>query len=158
MSENDNIVVSNFTSAKITELHFERRKLTKSVSINQIIHEWALYDKVDITTLVFNLEEPVTVMKDGKDLRLWKNMIKDSTDKMTVVIFELLIEKVRDGSCYDFTNMIVERYLDEWVLKTTLTTWILKSQIIGFTKSDDDVIVCAKDTKVVGKMVSVEFE
>lgn len=52
-------------------------------------------------------------MKDGKDLRLWKNMIKDSTDKMTVVIFELLIEKVRDGSCYDFTNMIVERYLDE---------------------------------------------
>ena len=35
-------------------------------------------------------------------------MIKDSTDKMTVVIFESLTEKVIDGSCYGFVNVRVQ--------------------------------------------------
>ena len=44
-------------------------------------------------------------------------MIKDSTDKMTVVIFESLTEKVIDGSCYSFVNVRVQGWFDELVLK-----------------------------------------
>ena len=57
-------------------------------------------------------------MKDGEELRLSKGTSKYSSNKMTVAIFELLTEKVFDGSSYDFTNMRVPRYPDERVLKT----------------------------------------
>ena len=60
--------------------------------------------------LVFNLQEPTTVVKDGKPLQLRRGMIKDSTDKMPIIIFEPLIEQISEGSCYDMyymTNMLV---------------------------------------------------
>ena len=34
-----------------------------------------------ISVLVFNLQEPITVVKDGKPLQLMRGMIKNSTDK-----------------------------------------------------------------------------
>ena len=45
-----------------------------------------------MTALAFNLEQPVTVMKDGKELRFTKSMIKDSTNEMAVLTSESLIE------------------------------------------------------------------
>ena len=56
-------------------------------------------------------------MKDDKPLRLSRGMIKDSTDKMPIIIFESLIEQISEGSCYDMTNMRVQRDLDERILK-----------------------------------------
>ena len=47
-------------------------------------------------------------------------MIRDSTDKMPIIICELLIEQMSEESCYNMTNMQVQRYLDERILKTTL--------------------------------------
>ena len=66
---------------------------------------------------MFNLQEPTTVVKDGKSLRLRRGMIKDSTNKMPIIIFESLIEQISEGSCYDMTNMRVQRDLDERILK-----------------------------------------
>lgn len=51
-------------------------------------------------------------------MRLSKSTSKYSSNKTAVAIFELLTEKVFDGSSYDFTNMRVPRYPDERVLKT----------------------------------------
>ena len=67
---------------------FERRKFTNNVS--PFISKCALCDIVDITALAINLEEIVSVMKDGKELRLRKG----STDKMAVAMFESLIKKM----------------------------------------------------------------
>ena len=64
-------------------------------------------------------------MKDGKELRLRKGTVKYSSDKMAVAVFESLTEKVCDGSCYGFTNMRVQKYSDERVLKAILTKEIL---------------------------------
>ena len=70
-------------------------------------------------------------------------------------MFESLIEKVTDVSCYNFTNMRVQRYLDEQVLKTTSVIQLLENQL-GLKKTQYyyyDVNVYAKDTKTVGKVV-----
>ena len=69
--------MKNFTSAKKTR--FEK--------INIFINQCGLCDIFDITRLIFKREEPVIVMKNGKELRLRKDVTKDSTDNMTVVIF-----------------------------------------------------------------------
>ena len=53
-------------------------------------------------------------------MRLKEGMAKDSTDKMAIVTYESLIEKVSDGNHYNFANVRVQIYLDERVLKTTL--------------------------------------
>ena len=49
-------------------------------------------------------------------------MIKDSNDKMPLIICELLIRKMWEESCYNMTNMQPQRYLNERILKTTLTS------------------------------------
>lgn len=59
-------------------------------------------------------------------------MIKDSTDKMTVVIFESLTEKVIDGSCYGFVNVRVQGWFDELVLKNNFN-------YINISESNDEV-------------------
>ena len=97
VAENDNIIVKGFTSAKQIDLHFEK-KTTKKFSIKSIINECTLYDIVDISVPVFNLQELITVVKDGKPLRLRRGMIKDSSDKMPIIIFESLIEQKEIGT------------------------------------------------------------
>ena len=57
-----------------------------------------LYDIVDISVPVFNLQELTTVVKDGKPLRLRRGMIKNSSDKMPIIIFESLIEQKEIGT------------------------------------------------------------
>ena len=44
-------------------------------------------------------KKPTTVEKDGKPLQIMKGMIKGSTDKIPIVIFESLTEQISDGSC-----------------------------------------------------------
>ena len=97
IAENDNIIVKGFTSAKQIDLHFEK-KTTKKFSIKSIINECTLYDIVDISVPVFNLQELTTVVKDGKPLPLRRGMIKDSSDKMPIIIFESLIEQKEIGT------------------------------------------------------------
>ena len=67
-------------------------------------------------------------------------MIKDSTDKTPIIICELLIEEMSKESCYNMTNMRVQRYLDERILKTTLISEVslnddieVKQMMILFT-------------------------
>ena len=86
-------------------------------------------------------------MKDGKPLRLRRRMIRDSTDKMPMIICELLIEQMWEESCYNMTNMQVQRYLEERILKTTLTSEVSSSDDIEVTAIDDDVYISPNETK-----------
>ena len=56
---------------------------------------------------MFNVQELTTVVKDGKSLRLRRGMIKDSTNKMPLIIFESLIKQISEGSYCDMTIMRV---------------------------------------------------
>ena len=86
-------------------------------------------------------------------------MIKNSTDKMPVIIFESLIEQIFEGSCYDMTDMRVQRYLGERIMKTTLTSEVSCNNDIEVTTNDDDAYISTIETKIdVAKVVAVDLE
>ena len=97
-------------------------------------------------------------MKDGKPLRLRRRMIRDSTDKMPMIICELLIEQMWEESCYNMTNMQVQRYLDERILKTALTSEVSSNDDIEVTAIDDDVYISPNETKFVAKVVTADLK
>ena len=80
-------------------------------------------------------------------------MIKDSTDKMSIIICELLMDQMLDESCYNMTNMQVQRYLDERILKTTLT-----SEVSSNDANDDDVYISPNETKIIAKVVAADLK
>ena len=110
--------------------------------------------------LVFNLQEPTTVVKDGKPLQLSSAMIKDSTDKMPIIIFESLIKQISEGSCYDMTKMRVQRYLDERTLKVTLNSVVSSNNDIEITINvdNDNVYISPDETKIAAKVVAIDLK
>ena len=140
--------MNNFTSAKQTDLHFEKKSTTKKSFINSIVNECAFYGIVDISVLVFNLWEPTSVVKNVKLLQITKGMIKDNIDKMPIVIIESQIEQIPDESCYDMTNMQKQRCLDEQILKANLTLEVSSNKDIGVIKNDDCVYISPNETKI----------
>ena len=110
--------------------------------------------------LLFNLqEEPTTAVKDDKPLRLRRGMTKDSTDKMPIITFESLTEQISEGSYYDMTNIRVQRYVDERILKTTVTTKVSSDNDIEVTTNDDDdAYISPGETKIVDKVVVVDLK
>ena len=136
-----------------------RKKIIEKFFINSIINECALYDIANISVLVFNLQEPTTVVKDGKPLWLTRGITKDNTDKMPIIFFESLIEQISEGSCYDMTDMWVQRYLDERILRTTIASEVSCNNDIELTTNDDDVYISPDETKIdVAKVVAVDLK
>ena len=65
------IIVNNFSSIKKTEINFERKtSQSKIFTIKQGINECAIYDIVDVTGLLYNLQTEAEHEKDGKLLRI----------------------------------------------------------------------------------------
>ena len=97
-------------------------------------------------------------MKDGKPLRLRKGMIKDSTDKIPIIIFESLIEQMSEICCYNMTKMRVQRYLDERIMKANVT--YSHNDIEVTTRGDDDdddddVYISSDGTKIAAKVMAL---
>ena len=85
-------------------------------------------------------------------------MIKDSPDKMPIIIFESIIGQTSEGSCYDMTNMRVQRYLDERILKTTMISEVSSNNDIEATTNDHDVYIFPDKTTIVAKVVAVDLK
>ena len=72
---NEDIIVN---SVKKTELNFERKDFQrKPFTVQQVINEFAIYDIVDISGLVYNLQQETTSQKEGALLRIRKGIMKD---------------------------------------------------------------------------------
>ena len=78
-----------------------------------------MFDIFSVSVLVFNLQEQITVKKDGKGLWLRKVILKDNADKISGLLFVLTIYKVSDGSCYNLIRMRVKKCQHKRVLKST---------------------------------------
>ena len=108
---------------------------------------------------MFNLQKPTTVVKDVNPLQIRKALKKRSTYKMSIVIFESLIEQISYKSCYGMTNLPVQRYLDERTLITTLTSEVCSDKDIEVTKNDDDdIYIFPNETNVFAKFVAVDLK
>ena len=122
--------MNNFTSGKQIDLHFVKKKLPKEFPI----------------------------VKDGKPLRLRRGMIKESIDKMPIIICKLLIEQMLEESCYNMTDMQVQRYPDERILETTLTSEVSSNNDTEITAIDMIVDISPNETKTVAKVVAEDLE
>ena len=122
--------MNNFTSGKQIDLYFEKKKLPKTFPI----------------------------VKDGKPLRLRRGMIKENIDKMPIIICKLLTEQMLEESYYNMTDMQVQRYLDERILETILTSEVSSNNDTEITAIDDDVYISPNETKTVAKVVAEDLE
>ena len=112
---------------KKTELNFERKTLqSKIFAIEQVINECAIYDIVDVTGLIYNLQTAAEQEKDGKPLRIRKEMIKDETRSIEIVLFSSLVDEVSNNTSYDFKKMRVQKFMNDRISKSTETTKVSK--------------------------------
>ena len=96
-----------------------------------MINECAIYDIVDVTGLVYNLQTEAEHEKDGKRLRIRKGMIKDETLSMEIVLFSSLVDKVSNNTYYDFKKMRVQKFMNDRILKSTETTKVSKNDEVA---------------------------
>ena len=85
-------------------------------------------------------------------------MIKDSTDKIPIIIFESLIEQMSEICCYNMTKMRVQRYLDERIMKANVT--YSHNDVEVTTRGDDyddddDVYISPDGTKIAAKVMAL---
>ena len=85
-------------------------------------------------------------------------MIKENIDKMPIIICKLLTEQMLEESYYNMTDMQVQRYLDERILETILTSEISSNNDTEITAIDDDVYISPNETKTVAKVVAEDLE
>ena len=74
-------------------------------------------DIVDVTGLVYNLQTEAEFDKDGKPLRIRKEMIKDDIGSIGIVLFSSLVDEVSNNTSYDFVKMRVQKFMNYRILK-----------------------------------------
>ena len=108
------IIVNNFSSIKKTEINFERKtSQSKIFTIKQGINECAIYDIVDVTGLLYNLQTEAEHEKDGKLLRIRK------------------VDKVSNNISYDFKKMRVQKFMNDCISKSAETIKVSKNDDVA---------------------------
>ena len=137
---NEDIIVNNFISIKRTEVNFERKTFhVKPSSIQQINNECAIYDIVDVTGLIYNLQQETTTEKDGKPLKIRKGIIKDETGNMEIIFFSDIIDEVKNNLCDNLTKVRIQKFMDNRILKTTETTTVTQKDKVNIKVTDDEL-------------------
>ena len=95
ITNNEDIIINNFSSVKKTELIFERKDFQrKPFTVQQVINECPIYDIVDISGLMYNLQQETTSQKEGAPLRIRKGIMKDQIGSIEIVFFSSMIDKI----------------------------------------------------------------
>ena len=158
--DNDNdIIVNNFSSVRKTELNFERKTLqSKFFTTEQVINECAIYDIVDVTGLVYNLQTEAEHEKDGKPLRIRKGMIKDETGSIEIVPFSLLVDEVSNNTSDDFKKMRVQKFMNDGIFKSTETTKVSKNDDVAIFVTDEELRAFSYEKTVKAKVLSIDLK
>ena len=86
--DNNDVVVIGFSSLKKIEVNFEWKTLqSKIFTTEQVTNEYAIYDIVNVTGSVYNLQAEAEHEKDGKTLFIQKGMIKNEAGSIEIVPF-----------------------------------------------------------------------
>ena len=137
---NEDIIVNDFTSVKRTEVNFERKTFhVKPFSIYQINNKCTIYDIVDVTGPIYNLQQETTTEKDGKTLRIRKGIIKDETGNMEIVFFSDITDEVKNNFCYNLTKARIQKFMDNHILMTTETTTVTQNDKVNIEVTDDEL-------------------
>ena len=154
---NDDIIVNDFNFVKRTEVNFERKTFhVKRHSIQQINNECAIYDILDVTGLMYNLQQETTAEKDGKPLRIRKGIIKDETGNMEIVFFSDIIDEVKNNLCHNLTKVRIQKFMDNRVLKIAETTTVTQNDKANIEVTDDELSASTFPKNVKAKVVKID--
>ena len=157
--DNDSdIIINDFTSVKSTDVNFTNKSLQlRSCTIEQVINECPIFDIVSVKGLVYNLQDETTVKKDDKPLRMRKGMIKDQDAKISLVLFDVIIDKVENNKFYEFQKLRVQKFSNERLLKSTEITTVSEMENPGVvvTKEESEH---HENTKIVAKVVKIDLK
>ena len=78
--------------------------------------------------------------KEGQPLCLRRGMIKDYQDKISLVLFDALIDDVENNKSYEFKKLRVQKFTNEHLLKSTETTGALAIENSGIQVTDDETV------------------
>ena len=104
---NEDIIVNDFSSVRNTELNLERIDFQRqSSTVQQVINKCAIYDIVDISGLVYSLQQETTNQKQGAPFRIRKGIMKAQTGSIEIVLFSSVIDKISNNNrCCDLKKM-----------------------------------------------------
>ena len=123
-----------------------------------MINECAIYDRVDVTGLVYNLQTEAEHEKDGKPLHIRKRMIKDKTGSIEIVLFSSLVDEVSNSTSYDFKKMRVQKYMNDRILKSTESTKVSKNDDVAIFVTDEELSAFSYEKTVKAKVVSIDLK
>ena len=103
------------------------------------INECAVYDIVDISGLVYNLQQEATYRNEGAPLRIRKGIMKDQTRSIEVVLFSSVIDKISNNNCYDLKKMRIQKFMNNRILKSTESTTVTENNNINIELTDDEL-------------------
>ena len=141
---------SNRTSEKL------KKKKRQCVTIAHINNESELYDIVNVTEVIYNLEPVETVDKNEKKIHLRKSTLQVKTDDIPITTFGDLINQINNkGMTVTLTDLRVSKYMTTQLLKSTNTT--------TFQVSDKEMNIDPKDMRdansksITASIVSVDL-
>ena len=80
--------------------------------------------------MLYNLKTEAEHGKDGKPLPIQKEVIKDETGNIEIVLFSSLIDEVSSNTSYDFTKMRVQKFMNDRILKSTEAAKVSKMMML----------------------------
>ena len=57
---------------------------------------------MDISGLVYNLQQETASQKEGEPLRIREGIMKDQTGSIEIVFFSSVVDKISNNNCYGF--------------------------------------------------------
>ena len=137
---NEDIIVNDFTSVKKTEVHFERKDFQRKLfAVQQVINECAIYDVVNISGLVYNLQHEKTTHKEGAPLLIRKGIVKDQIGSIEIVLLSSVIAKISNNNCYNFKKIRIRKFMNNPILKSAESTTVTKNNNINIELTNDEL-------------------
>ena len=121
LNSKNEIIINDYTSVREVQPNFQKiEKKRQFVTIAHINDESELYDIVNVTGIIYNLE---TLDKIEKKIHLLKATLQDKTDDIPISIFGDLVNQINnEGMTVTLTDLRVSKYMTTRLLKSTDTT------------------------------------
>ena len=142
LNNKNEIIINDYASVQEVQLNFQKiEKKREFVTIAHINNESELYDIVNITRIIYNLEPVETVDKNEKKIHLRKATLQDKTDDIPpITIFGDLVNQINNESMtVTLMDLRVSIYMTTRLLKSTDTT--------PFQVSDKEMSIDSKDLR-----------
>ena len=94
---------------------------------------------VDISGLVYNLQQETTNQKEGAQLRIRRVIMKVQSGNIETVLFRSVIDKISNNNCYDLEKMRIQKFLNNRILKSTESTTVTENNSTNIELTDDEL-------------------